>query len=374
MALREVAVVAFAQTTHTTADSGLSETELLQPVIAEVLGRAGLDRREVGFTCSGSCDYLAGAPFSFVSALDAVGAWPPISESHVEMDGAWALYEAWVALQHGDIDSALVYGFGKSTQGELREIMTLQLDPYYLAPLGLDQVSLAALQARAYLEASGQTERDLADVVVRSRRAAAANPHAVPAPPLTADEVLAQRPAVAPLRPADCAPVTDGAAAVVLAVGDLARRLQPRPAWIRGIDHRIEAHYPGMRDLTRSESAALAARCAGVGTAVAAAGVAGEGAVVGGTAAGGAWPDVAELHAQFSHEELILRDALGLADSVAVNPSGGPLGANPVMATGLIRIGEAAARVIDGSAMRAIAHASSGPCLQHNLVCVLEGQ
>jgi acetyl-CoA acetyltransferase len=352
MAPREVAVVAFAQTKHAGEDTGRSETELLAPVIADVLGQAGLHRARIGFTCSGSCDYLAGAPFSFVAALDAVGAWPPISESHVEMDAAWALYEAWVRLQHGDVDCALVYGFGKSTQGDLREIMTLQLDPYYLAPLGLDQVSLAALQACAYLEASGHTPRDLAEVAVRSRRDAAANPYAMPAELLTVDEVLAQPPVVAPLRPADCAPITDGAAAIVLAAGELARQVRERPAWIRGIDHRIEAHYPGVRDLTRSASTALAAAAAALT----------------------APPDVAELHTQFSHEELILRGALGLGDGVAVNPSGGPLGANPVMATGLIRIGEASARIFDGSASRAVAHATSGPCLQHNLVCVLEGE
>src|SRR5260370_7980414 len=91
MAPREVAVVAFAQTKHAAADSGLSETELLHPVIAEVLGQAGLPRAQIGFTCSGSCDYLAGAPFSFVSALDAVGAWPPISESHGQNGPAPAL-------------------------------------------------------------------------------------------------------------------------------------------------------------------------------------------------------------------------------------------------------------------------------------------
>ena len=236
MALRDVAVVAFAQTKHAAADSGLTETEMLQPVIAEVLRQAGMARVDIGFTCSGSCDYLAGAPFSFVSALDAVGAWPPISESHVEMDGAWALYEAWARLQHGDIDSALVYAFGKSTQGDLREIMTLQLDPYYLAPLGPDQVSSRRLAACAYLEASGHTQRDLAGVAARSLRAAAANPHAVAAPPLTAAEIMAQPPVVAPLRPADCAPITDGAAAIVLAAGDLARRARAaRPGFVASI-------------------------------------------------------------------------------------------------------------------------------------------
>jgi acetyl-CoA acetyltransferase len=57
-----------------------------------------------------------------------------------------------------------------------------------------------------------------------------------------------------------------------------------------------------------------------------------------------------------------------------VNPSGGALAANPMMVAGLTRIGEAAQAILDGRAGRAVAHATSGPCLQHNLVCVLEGR
>ncbi len=81
--------------------------------------------------------------------LDGVGAWPPISESHVEMDGAWALHEAWVKIQTGEADTALVYAYGKSSPGSVRDVLTRQLDPYYLAPLWPDSVALAALQARA---------------------------------------------------------------------------------------------------------------------------------------------------------------------------------------------------------------------------------
>ena len=61
-------------------------------------------------------------------------------------------------------------------------------------------------------------------------------------------------------------------------------------------------------------------------------------------------------------------------DAVVINPSGGPLAANPLMSAGLIRIGEAASRIRAGQADRAVAHATSGPCLQQNLVCVLEGE
>ncbi|MEU9868319.1 thiolase domain-containing protein [Actinomadura sp. NPDC048021] len=341
---RPVAVVAFAQTEHSGEDRGMAEIEILAPVITEIKERTG--QKQFGFTCSGSCDYLAGAPFAFVSALDAIGAWPPISESHVEMDAAWALYEAWVRLQHGDIDTALVYGFGKSSQGNLRAVLTQQLDPYHLAPLGIDAVSLAALQARAFMERSGAKEDDLRAVAARSREAGRGNPFALHLPDPEGDDYD-----VAPLHPYDVAPVTDGAAAIVLAAGDRARELCERPAWITGIDHRTEPHAPGVRDLSRSDSARVA-----------------------GERAGATGIEVAELHAQYTHEELILREALGLGEDTAVNPSGGPLSANPMMAAGLIRIGEAAARVHDGSASRVLGHASSGPCLQQNLVCVLSGE
>ena len=349
--MREVAVVSFAQSAARR-EAQRNEVEILMPVVREAVERSGLSRREIGFTCSGSCDYLAGQAFAFVSAVDALGAWPPISESHVEMDAAWALYEAWVKIQLGACDAALVFGFGKSSPGELRDVLCLQLDPYTTAPLWPDSVSLAALQARALLESGKVTEKDLAGVAARSRRDALENPHAHVKGERSAEDLLGESYLVSPLHRHDCAPISDGAAAVVLAAGELARRVCERPAWIRGLDHRIEAHALGVRDLTRCPSAALAAERAGVG----------------------AGPiDIAELHAPFTHQELILREALGLGADVRVNPSGGALGANVVMAAGLVRIGEAAERIGNGSARRAVAHATSGPCLQQNLVCVLEG-
>jgi len=62
---------------------------------------------------------------------------------------------------------------------------------------------------------------------------------------------------------------------------------------------------------------------------------------------------------------------LGLGDEVAVNPSGGALRENPIMASGLIRVGRAADHIFGGGS-RALAHATSGPCLQQNLICILE--
>jgi len=350
--MRDVAVVAFAQSHHVRREQARNEVEMVMPVLHEVKASLGIDQSQIDFTCSGSTDYLAGSAFSFVMTLDGVGAAPPVSESHVEMDGAWALYEAWVKIQTGAADTALVYAYGKSSPGTLRDVLSRQLDPYYVAPLWPDSVGLAALQARACIDAGVTTVEEMAAIAARSRRAAADNRFAQ----LQGSDdpaVLLKEPEIAaPLRRHDCPPVTDGAAAIVLAAGDRARELTASPAWIRGIDHRIEAHSLGVRDLASSPSTALAAARAGVA----------DGPV-----------DVAEIHAPFTHQEVLVRQALGLGDGVSVNPSGGPLAANPMIAAGLIRIGEAAGCVARGDAERAVAHATSGPCLQQNLVCVLEG-
>ncbi len=339
--MRDVAIVSYASISVDSTD--LSETQLLYPVVTEAIKQSGIPRDEIGFTCAGSCDYLQGAPFAFVSNLEATGAWPPISESHVEMDGAWALYEAWVRLQDGDIDVALAFSSGVSSRAkDLNEVTNVQLDPYYLMPLWPGHLGLAALQARALLDNSGYTERDMAEVVSRSR-----------GDNRSVDQLLAEPYAVAPLRAHDLPPVNDGAAAVIMVAGDRAKEVCSRPAWITGIDHRTDPHYPGVRDLATSPSARIAAEKAGVGN--------GE-------------VEVAELYAAYSHHELILRDALGLGEKVEVNPSGGALASHPFMVAGLARIGEAFRQINQNGRNRVVAHATSGPALQQNLVAVLEAR
>src|ERR1700733_11278446 len=107
----DVAVIGFAEAPSVRRTDGTTNgVEMLVPIFGQVLEQTGLSRRDIGFWCSGSSDYLAGRAFSFVSAVDAIGAFPPVMESHVEMDGAWALYEAWVKVSTGDVDVALAYG------------------------------------------------------------------------------------------------------------------------------------------------------------------------------------------------------------------------------------------------------------------------
>ena len=123
-------------------------------------------------------------------------------------------------------------------------------------------------------------------------------------------------------------------------------------ALISGIDHRIETHNIGMRDLT--DSVIHPAGGAGSGRR----GV-----------AGSTW--------RSSMRPSATRSSFSAAPcnsgrETSINPSGGVLAGNLMMASGLSRVGEVFNRIVAGEAQRGVAHATSGPCLQHNLVTVVE--
>ena len=307
--------------------------------ITDALEPLGLTRADIDFTCLGSCDYITGQAFSFVGNLDAIGAWPPKRDSHVEMDGAWALYEAWLRLQEGDIEIAVVTGSGRSSTGDPALIYPMEMDPYYLAPIGADPVTFAALQARAVIAAGIADERSMAEVAVRSRGKG------------DVDDCWPSDYVREPLRRHDLPPITDGAAAMVLATGDRARQLVERPAYITGFDHRTECHNPSFRALDDSPSTRHRRR--------------------GGRTrrrAGGGRRVAGRLHPRGAAAAPVL----GLGDDVTVNPlvarSGQPDHGHRPLSHRLCR------RPHFRWWHRALAHATSGPCLQQNLICILEGR
>lgn len=154
MTLPRIAIVGFAHSPNIVGTHGTTNgVEMLIPCFDKLYAELGISRTDIEFWCSGSSDYLAGRAFSFISAIDSIGAMPPINESHVEMDGAWALYEAWVKIASGEVDLALAYGFGKSSAGDSNRTLSMQTDPYTVAPLWPGDRALAGLQARAGLDA-----------------------------------------------------------------------------------------------------------------------------------------------------------------------------------------------------------------------------
>ena len=344
--MRDIAIISLGQTDHTPphrrqrgrdADAG-----------AGLLEGGGITKDRVDFVCSGSSDYLAGQAFSFVTTLDGFGPWPPISGVARRHGRAWALYEAWVKMQTGHADISLIYAYSKSSPGEIRRVMSRQMDPYYTQPLWADPVSLA-IQARTGLDAGTFTEEQMAEVVAASRRNAKANP----------------RPAVgrcrgqgSSTRTTSCRRCTSIARRSPMAPPRSSSPPATSPASSatgrRGSEASITASSPtpSACATTTSVSTKQAAEKAAWRT------------------ARSTWPSCTRRSAT--------------RRSSCASPWGWVttcrstrrqrLAANPIMTAGLIRLGEAAARISAGEADRAIGHATSGVCLQQNLVCVLEGE
>src|SRR5438552_4931547 len=142
--LRNVAVVAFSQAPIVARDEHRIASEILYPEVRSALDQCNVERAAIDYQVAGSADYVDGRPFGFVNALDVTGSWPPKQDLHLEMDAAFAAYYAWVRMQAGDCDTALVVGHGKTSEGEPNRVTNLQLDPYYQAAIGLDLTSTAA--------------------------------------------------------------------------------------------------------------------------------------------------------------------------------------------------------------------------------------
>jgi acetyl-CoA C-acetyltransferase len=377
--LRKVAVVG--QVQLNTADAGKSRERMLFELCKGFYESMGITRHDIDTFVLCSNDFAAGHTISNVFEDCPVGAYMK-DETKVEADGVMAATYAMIRIMSGLYDTALVVG--NSMGGSVMRpylIMEYALTQTYDRQVGLmNELNMAALQAREYMDQFGLTEEQLNKIAARNLRNAALNPLAFNGMADVAPEDVAASDALyEPLRQLHCYPFTDGACALLLASEEKAKELTDRPVWIKGVGDSLDTYYPE-KSTARSRSVKLAGeracKMAGIGDPADAI-------------------DVAEVSAKFAHQEPIICEGLGLfpegsAGEVAdrgladldgampVCPSGGALGAYAFNAAGLVRIAECFrqltgdagdAQVVDAKA--AVAHGQDGFCMQHNAVMIL---
>lgn len=202
-------------------------------------------------------------------------------------------------------------------------------------------MDLYAAQARAHMARFGSTPLDLALLAAKNHTVAAHNPRSQYRTPMTASQVLADKPIVFPFTRAMCAPVSDGAAAAIVCSARGLKRLgaEARAVRIRGCAL-VSAGARDARDFDNHigrRAAAQAYEQAGISPTDI---------------------DLAEVHDATSYAELQQIENLGLAEPgsvgarvaagdfalggrAPVNPSGGLVAkGHPVGATGLAQIFE----------------------------------
>ncbi len=242
--------------------AGSSALGLMAQAAQAALDDAGAERGQIDGLL---CGYATTLPHLMLSTLFAERfALQPACAHSVQLGGATGaalLMLAGDLVRSGRCRQVLVVAGENRLSGQARDsaIQTLAQvgDADMEVPNGASVPAYYALLAARYLHATGTTEADLAALAVLMRRHAQAHPGAQLRTPLTVAEVLASKPIATPLKLADCCPISDGAAALIVSADPGAGpRVQLRGA---GQAHRHQ-HLSAMADVLACGAAEAAQR------------------------------------------------------------------------------------------------------------------
>jgi acetyl-CoA C-acetyltransferase len=316
-------------------------------------------RRDVQTFVTASEDYWEGTSIFDEYVPDQLGgARRPVHT--IAGDGIQALQAAAMQIEAGLFEIAAVEAHSKASNVRHPDrIVAFGLDPIWDRPLGYHPAALAGLEMRRFLTVTANTIEDCARVVVQNHRNALANPLAAYPAALSLRDVVEAPRLADPVGDLDRASLADGCVVLVLAAEDRARK-SPHPVWLVGAAWLTETQSLGTRDWAQATYARLCADQAY-------------------TEAKIDDPrrqiDVAEIDDSFSYKQLQHLESLRLASvgqagrdladgrfdrdgEVAVNPSGGSLGAGHLLeASGLRQVleivqqlrGEAGPRQVTGA-------------------------
>ena len=371
MTLDRVAVISSAQTELRPAWSGAQHIDLISAVVTQVFKGTGLTLDDVDFVFDSGSDVLDGRSISNCGFLGAMGAHHK-EESRVEEDGLWAAQYGVTKIASGAAKVGLIIAYSKPSESDANIFYASQCEPFYQRPVGFDHRAASGMQAQRYLADAKVGQDSLAKLTHRRwSDAAKYGKGAIDTVPDEA-EILAADNIAAPLTKLMMSRFVDGAVAVLIASEEIARRSARTPAWVTGIGsasdrHAFASRTPGRLDACEA-AATMALKAAGWKEARA---------------------DLAEVSASSAASELMVLEALGVAkpgkgislleeSKIAVNRSGGALPADPIMATGLVRLAEAAQQLSYPadygltSASSAIVHGAGGVGMQSHCVFTLE--
>lgn len=369
--LERVAIVASAQTQLRSAWGAMQHVDLLGATVTDLLLGSGLRIEDVDVVIDCGSDVLDGRSISNCGFLGAMGAHHK-EESRVEEDGIFGAIYGANKVSCGSADVALVIAYSKPSESSVSAYYSTLSEPFYQRPLGLDHFSAAGLLANQYLSNSKAAEEDLITIAFESWRKASLNKDVEMLAAPTRDDIARAVRIADPLTAPQISRPVDGAVAILIAKESIARKISDQPVWITGMGSAIDSHYLTERVPGKMQAAETATKFA-----LRSAGIS----------------DVkqfklAEVSATSSANEAMVVEALGFApfgqaiscyaegSNVSINPSGGAIPADPIMATGLVRLHEAYKQLSGGYGEikfdKAIAHGAGGLGMQNHCVITLE--
>ncbi len=322
--------------------------ELAWLAASQALESCGLGLKDVDSVAIGSApDAFDGVHMKGEYLAPGAGGWGrPVTRPYAGGGtGVLMPIHAWINVASGLFDVCLVVAEEKMStcyphpQGAFVTIFDNILE----RPLEPNLIWIFALEMQRYMDTYGITKEEIALVSVKNKRNGLDHPSTHVAEEITVKDVMQSEVMVSPVNRLDVSPVSDGAAAIVLASEDVARRISDKPVWIDGIGWNLDTAYWTNRDLAYPSYVERAARMA---------------YKMAGITEPRKQINVVEPYDPFSYKELHHLEGLLLCDKgqaakitadgvtqrngdMPVSPSGGLLGVgNPIAAAGLMKVAE----------------------------------
>lgn len=300
------------------ADPKRSLTELIFDTVSRTVEDAGKGYDGIDSVVLAAHDLVDGRSLSSMVTAPAAGAYLR-DEVRYSDDGAGAFAAAVARIEAGEAERSIVAAWGRASEHDVEELSRALFDRIFLAPLGLEELHISALNAQKW-HLNGGDASHVGPAQTRRNAAARSNPRALqqggrrstPAYPLTSDHL--------PLW-------ADAVAAVVISK-------HPSNVKVKGMGLSSEPYWPGDRGvakapaLQRATERALAEAQIDIGAI-----------------------DLFEIDGMTLYDEAIALEAIGLAapgegmrvlaEDARCNPSGGSMAGYAVPAMGLARIVEA---------------------------------
>ena len=372
---RAVAIIGVGQTQHGRR-MDLAYPDLVREAVLRVFEDTGLSPKDIDGVVSGTMpsmmEGIALTHFYFADAMQAIGK-PILKTETCGSTGVSIAHTAYYWVASGMADLVLAVGHEKMNEGNSQATMTTVAEPFYQRYFISGAPGVFSMQSQMWTARFGLSEEKIRDaaafISVTHHDSAFDNPYAHVKLRVTMDDVKNARVITYPIRLLDVCPNSDGACAVIFASEKMAKKIGKKAAWVKGVGYRGEEYYFGDSDKVVWQSAIQAAR-----QAYDQAGIRNPRKEL----------DVAEVYNPFTYQEMLFYECFGFCDfgaspdlvlkgtfarkgQLPCDPSGGTLCTNPIGATGLIRVAEAALQVtgragahqIPGAKL-ALAHAMGG--------------
>ncbi|NIR41512.1 MAG: thiolase family protein [Actinobacteria bacterium] len=363
---RKSAIVAVGQTDYAAKRLDVSIPEMVRESVDRAFASKDLDFSKIDAVVVGNMELFEGINMPeqwMVAALG--GAGKPIYKLNTGGTvGASVAVMCDYLVKSGLHDVVVGIGYQKQSEGETQSAITTVGDPTWERSVMAGAIGNFAVMASTYVRMSGVTPEQAAMAAVKARGNACLNPHAhLQIPDLTIEKVVNSRVLAEPVRLLDMCPQSDGACTAIFAAEGIAEKLTPQPAWVAATATAHDQQFMGDSPARLAQMRSLQTASQTVYDKV-------------GIKDPRKELDVAELYEPATYAELAMTENVRLCGrgeggiliesgatqmdgDIPVNPSGGVLATNPVGATAMIRVAEAALQVMDEAGEHQIPNAAT---------------